>query len=244
MTGRTPSSCSATTWSACRSCATVAGKINVLSGFYKLAKFDRRIVDNPCDGLRRPTVPNESTREHLNRLEMLKLMDAAERIGDYESALITVFCLTGARVGEVCALDAEHVRWQGHYRTLKIRREKGNVSGDVPITPRLSQALDHHLGNRKTGPLFVKRNGERLDRKAAARVIARCCRAAGITKNITPHSLRHSFITAARAAGATNRDLVDSMGYSDDRPLSRYDRERGLLGRHATWNVAAAIEAA
>lgn len=222
--------------------ATVAGKINVLCGFYRLAKIDRRIVDNPCDHLMRPKVPNESSRQGLNRIEMQRLLDAAAELGLQEHALVCVLALLGPRVGEVCALDADSVGWQGSYRTLHLRREKGNRSGNVPLTPRLSRALDLHLGTRTTGALFTKRNGERLDRKAAARILDRCVQAAGITKHITPHSLRHSFITIALNGGANLRDLQNSMGYADARQLTRYDRDKDNLSTHSTWTVAAAVE--
>lgn len=222
--------------------ATVAGKIGVICGFYKLAKIDRRILDNPCDHLRRPKVPNESTRQGLNRLEVQRLLDASMRLGTQEHALICVMALLGPRVGEVCLLDVDDVGWQGSYRTLRLRREKGNRSGLVPLTPRLSMALDHHLGTRTTGSLFTKRNGTRMDRKAAARVLERCVKAAGITKHITPHSLRHTFITIAMNSGAGMRDLQNSMGYADARQLTRYDRDKDNLSSHSTWQVAAAVE--
>lgn len=222
--------------------STVAGKINVVCGFYKLAKVDRRIVDNPCDYLRRPKVPNESSREGLTRIELQQIMDAAGHLGDQEHALICILGLLGPRISEVCHLDATDVGWRGSYRILDLHRAKGNRRGDVPVVPRLSRALEMHLGTRTTGPLFTKRNGDRLDRKAADRIVQRCVAAAGIKKHITPHSFRHSHITIALRQGVSMHDLMNSMGYADGRQLARYDRDKDNLSTHSTWAVAAAVE--
>jgi integrase/recombinase XerD len=61
--------------------------------------------------------------------------------------------------------------------------------------------LDVYLGERITGPIFLGAGGAKMDRYAADRMVKRLARRAGITKSISPHSLRHSFITAALDAG-------------------------------------------
>ena len=61
---------------------------------------------------------------------------------------------------------------------------------------------------------------------------------AGITKRISPHSLRHSFITAALDAGVPLRDVQEAASHADPRTTMRYDRARRSLDRHATYIVA------
>ncbi len=80
--------------------------------------------------------------------------------------------------------------------------------------------------------------GARMDRYAADRTVKRLARRAGVTKRISPHSLRHSFITAALDAGVTLRDVQEAASHSDPRTTMRYDRGRGALDRHATYIVA------
>jgi site-specific recombinase XerD len=53
------------------------------------------------------------------------------------------------------------------------------------------------LAPRTDGPLFLTADGKRLDRHGAARIVRRITRRAGIAKNVSPHTLRHAFITAA-----------------------------------------------
>ena len=62
-------------------------------------------------------------------------------------------------------------------------------------------------GVRLSGPLLLAQSGLRLNRHAATRIVRRLAKKAGITKAITPHSLRHSFITAALDAGVPLRDV-------------------------------------
>ena len=70
------------------------------------------------------------------------------------------------------------------------------------------------------------------------RMVKRLARRAGITKRISPHSLRHSFITAALDAGVPLRDVQEAASHADPRTTMRYDRGRGSLDRHATYIVA------
>ena len=77
-----------------------------------------------------------------------------------------------------------------------------------------------------------------MDRYAADRTVKRLARRAGVTKRISPHSLRHSFITAALDAGVPLRDVQEAASHSDPSTTIRYDRGRGSLDRHATYIVA------
>jgi integrase len=67
---------------------------------------------------------------------------------------------------------------------------------------------------------------------------------AGIDKLVTPHTLRHAFITAALDAGVPLRDVQEAASHADPRTTMRYDRARGTLDRHATYIVAAYVAGA
>ena len=81
----------------------------------------------------------------------------------------------------------------------------------------------------------------RLNRHAATRIVNRLAKGAGITKHISPHSLRHSFITAALDAGVPLRDVQIAARHSDPRTTTRYDRARNNLDRHASCIVTAFV---
>ena len=77
----------------------------------------------------------------------------------------------------------------------------------IPLPPRVGRAVDQAAGGRTSGPLLLTRAGNRMNRHAATRIVTRLAKAAGVTKHISPHSLRHSFITAALDAGVPLRDV-------------------------------------
>ena len=132
---------------------------------------------------------------------------------------------------------------RGH-RTLFIHR-KGNKTATIPLSPRTARALDLYIGERPSGPIFLNHDGtSRLDRHASARIVRRLTKAAGIDKRISPHSLRHSFITAALDAGVPLRDVQEAASHSDPRTTMRYDRGRGSLDRHATYIVSTFVAGA
>jgi hypothetical protein len=92
---------------------------------------------------------------------------------------------------------------------------------------------------------LLNRDGDRrLDRHAATRIVKRLAKRAGIDKRISPHSLRHSFITAALDAGVALRDVQEAASHADPRTTMRYDRARGSLDRHATYIVATFVAGA
>lgn len=225
--------------------ATVANKLNTVCRFYRMAKIDRHIVDNPAEYIRKPSIPRVSTTIGLSRSELLRCLDKAQQTDPQDHALWCVLAFNGLRVGEAMALDVEHLGRVGGYRTIRVTREKGNRDADIPMAPRTSWAIDTMLGSREAGPLFRKRPlGERMDQKAANRIVHRIVKAAGIDKRITPHSLRHTHITLALNAGVPVRDVVNSMGYADARQVSYYDRDKDSLSRNATHMVSAFVEGA
>jgi integrase len=131
---------------------------------------------------------------------------------------------------------------RGH-RTLRITRTGGHRAV-VPLAPRTSRAIDLYLGERERGPIFLGACGGRMDRCVADRTVKRLARQAGISKRISPHSLRRSFIAAALDAGVSLRDVQEAASHADPRTTMRYDRARQSLDRHATYVVAAFVAGA
>jgi hypothetical protein len=101
------------------------------------------------------------------------------------------------------------------------------------------ESMDIDRGQRTSGPILLEVNGRRMDRYAADRTVKRLAKRAGITKRISPHSLRHFSITAALAAGVPLRDVQEAACHADPRTTMRYDRAGQSLDRDATYIVAA-----
>jgi integrase/recombinase XerD len=170
--------------------------------------------------------------------------DTADGLGPpVEHALISLLALNGLRVSEATGADIEHLGLDRGHRTLTITRKGGKVV-TVPLAPRTARAIDLAVGERTDGPVFLGGDGQRLDRHGAGRIVRKTARRAGIAKTVTPHTLRHAFITAAPDAGVPLRDVQEAASHADPRTTMRYDRARGSLDRHATYIVAAYVAGA
>jgi site-specific recombinase XerD len=219
--------------------ATVARRLSTLAGFYAYAADEGLVERSAVARVRRPRVSSESPRLGLDREELTRFLAAASEPRD--AALAHLLALNGLRVSEALGADVSDLGHERGHRTLALTR-KGGRRGTAPLAPRTGEAIDRMLAGRTEGPLFVTRSGKRLDRHAAGKITRRLARAAGIAKSISPHSLRHTFVTAALDAGASLRDVQDAAGHADPRTTRRYDRARHSLDRHPTYAVAAHLE--
>ncbi|MDQ4131354.1 MAG: tyrosine-type recombinase/integrase [Actinomycetota bacterium] len=113
---------------------------------------------------------------------------------------------------------------------------------NVPLPPRLARAIDTAVGERLHGPVLLSRSGQRLDRpETPPESCAGWPAGAGIVKRISPHSLRHSFITTALDARVPLRDVQIAARHADRRTTTRYDQGRNNLDRHASYVVTAFV---
>jgi integrase len=135
-------------------------------------------------------------------------------------ALISLLALNGLRVSEATGADIEHLGLERGHRTLTITHKGGKVV-TIPLAPRTARALDLAIGERTEGPVFLAGDGRRLDRHAAGRIVRKTARGAQIGKHITPHTLRHAFITAALDAGVPLRDVQEAASHNDPRTTMR-----------------------
>jgi integrase/recombinase XerD len=226
-----------------RARATVTRRLSTIAGFYKYAVEEELLDHSPAAHVRRPRVDYESHATALDRNEVGALLVAAGIGPAAEHALISLLALNGLRVSEATGADIEHLGLERGHRTLVITRKGGKVV-TIPLAPRTARAIDLAIGERTGGPLFLAADGKRLDRHDAARVVRRATRRAGITKQVSPHTLRHAFITAALDAGVPLRDVQEAASHADPRTTMRYDRARTSLDRHATYIVATYIAGA
>src|SRR5580658_5073657 len=220
-----------------RARATVTRRLCTIAGFYRYAVEEELIDHSPAAHVRRPRVDYESHAVALDRNELGALLVAAGIGSPAEHALISLLALNGLRVSEATGADIGHLGLERGHRTLVITRKGGKVV-TIPLAPRTARAIDLATGERTEGPMFLGGNGKRLDRHGAARIVRRVTRRAGIAKKVSPHTLRHAFITAALDAGVPLRDVQDAASHADPRTTMRYDRARTSLDRHATYIVA------
>jgi integrase/recombinase XerD len=222
--------------------STVGRRLSAIGGFYSYGEDEGLIDRSPVKRVKRPRASNESQRLGVDRDQLRALLDVAEQDGPRSHALVCLLGLNGLRVSEALGVDIADLNIERGHRTLGLRR-KGGKRQTAPLAPRTSTAIDALTHGRDDGPIFVTRSGRRLDRRAAQKIVRRLARQAGITHSVSPHSLRHGFVTCALDAGVALRDVQDAAGHADPRTTRRYDRGRYSLDRHATYAVAQAVAA-
>ena len=181
-----------------RARATVTRRLCTIAGLYKYAVEEELLEHSPAAHVRRPRLDYESHAVALDRNELGALLVAAGLGPPLEHALISLLALNGLRVSEATGADIEQLGLERGHRTLTITRKGGKVV-TIPLAPRTARAIDLAVGERTDGPAFLAADGRRLDRHGAGRIVRKTARRAGIGKAVTPHTLRHAFITAAQA---------------------------------------------
>ena len=210
-----------------RARATITRRLCTVAGFYRYAVEEELLDHSPAAHVHRPRLDYESHATGLDRNELGALLVAAGHGPPAEHALISLLALNGLRVSEATGADIEALGLERGHRTLGIVR-KGGKKVTIRLAPRTARAIDLAIGERCEGPLFLRGDGQRLDRHGAGRIVRRVARRAGIAKPIGPHTLRHAFITAAQI-GRIASDA--SFGRSRERLLPAAQRA-ALQRRH------------
>ena len=221
----------------------MARRLCTVAGFYRYAVEEELLEHSPAVHVRRPRLDYESHVTGLDRNELGSLLVAAGLGPAVEHALVSLLALNGLRVSEATGANIEALGLERGHRTLTILRKGGKVV-TIPLAPRTARAVDLAVGERREGPIFLAADGSRLDRHGAGRIVRRVARRAGIAKLVSPHTLRHAFITAALDAGVPLRDVQEAASHADPRTTMRYDRARVSLDRHATYIVATFVAGA
>ena len=226
-----------------RSRATIARRLGTITCFYRYAEPEGMIEHSPAVHVRRPRLDYESHAVGLDRNELGAMLVVAGLAGGRDHALIALLAMNGLRVSEAIGADIEQLGLERGHRTLTVVR-KGGKTVTMPMAPRTARTVDLAIGERLEGPILLGNDGQRLDRHAAAPIVRRIAKAAGINKRVGPHTLRHGFITAALDARVPLRDVQQAASHADPRTTMRYDRARVSLDRHATYIVATFIAGA
>ena len=223
--------------------ATIGRRLSTVAGFYRYCVEEELLTHNPAANVRRPRLRQESTMSGLDRNELGAFLVQAGLSGTRDHALACLLALNGLRVSEALDADVTDLGLERGHHTLRVNC-KGGKTVIIPLAPRTARTVYLAVGERNEGPIFTTDTGERMNRHQAARVVRRLAKWAGIDKKVSPHSLRHSFITAALDAGVALRDVQEAASHADPRTTMRYDRARHSLDRHATYIVATFVAGA
>ena len=195
----------------------------ILSGvrsFFGYLQADGRRDDDPTELLESPQVgshlPEVLSTEEVDRLE--QSLDLSKPEGQRNRAIIEVLFSCGLRVSELVQLKLSNLYMDEQYVRVK---GKGSKERLVPLSERAIKELnlwfyDRNLLDIKPGEedyVFLNRRGAHLTRTMILIMIKRQAAEAGITKTISPHTLRHSFATALLEGGADLRVIQALLGH-------------------------------
>jgi integrase/recombinase XerD len=228
---------------------TIARRVSAVSSWYEYLLTLDEAPANPVKAVKRPRIdPDFSPTFGPDKEQAKAVMRTAREHGTTAEVLVSLMLHSGLRSTETVALDMPHVTEQNGHRVVRIIG-KGDKPAFVPLSPPTAAAVNRLRVNRAerlavdiadlAGPLLLDQNGKRLTRQAAADLIGRLGRRAGLPRELTPHGLRHAFVTLGLDAGVSLRRMQDSARHKDPRTTRRYDRNRNQLDEHAAYAVAA-----
>lgn len=160
----------------------------------------------------------------LTQEEAIRLIDSASNL--FHRAMLMTLYSTGMRRAELCHLKVEDI--DSTRMIIHIRHGKRNRDRDVPLSPKLLETLrEYWLWMKPKTYLFPgTKNGWRADKPITPKVLWEACReaaqAAGISKDVRPHLLRHSFATHQVENGADLPTVQLLLGHSDLKATSIY----------------------
>src|SRR5262249_9760184 len=151
-----------------------------------------------------------------------RILAEAFRATPRDGLLLRFLFESAVRVSELSRLDVTDVEFSE--RTLRIRQGKGSKDRLVLFTPDLGQLLQVHLDGRPHGPLFASNRGTRLSVRRIQSIVRGAAHRAGVHKEISPHTLRHTWATLARNAGLPLDTVQLLLGHESPRTTEIYSR--------------------
>lgn len=201
---------------------TASRELVAIKSFYHFLQARLDIPHNPTTDIASPRLwhrlPDALSRAEVEHL--LQAPDTATPIGKRDAALLEMLYATGLRASELVGLAPENVNTVGGY--LRVRG-KGDKERLIPIGELASVQLEDYFLNgrpkllkgRQATHLFVNRAARGLTRQGLWKIVKKYVAQVGISRAISPHTLRHSFATHLLEGGADLRSLQHLLGHAD-----------------------------
>jgi len=202
---------------------TLARKVAAAKSFFKFMVAEGSLKDNPTQNVASPNV-GRLLPKPISHSKAMKLLEQPSKLSTPEakrdSAMLTLLYASGMRVSELMSLNVGDVDTEGDFvRCLG----KGRKERLIPIARMASLALQKYLEEARPQiarrddekALFLNRRGDRLTRQGFWQILKGYAKAAGLSEEITPHTLRHSFATHMLSGGADLRSVQELLGHAN-----------------------------
>lgn len=208
--------------------STIARHLVSLKTFFRYLVLEAVLTDSAVDLVGSPKLwqklPAVLSPEAVNRL--LAAPSQVDRYPLRDRALLSVMYATGCRTSETIGLTLDRVHLDEGYCRV---HGKGNKERLVSLNPVALAALEAYfrherpkLARSDSAPVFLSRSGKPLTRVMVWMLVKRYAARVGISKQVSPHTLRHSFATHMLAGGAEIRALQELLGHASIRTTQVY----------------------
>lgn len=204
-----------------RSNATITRMTASLRCYFQFLMSIDVVTENPMSGVKNvkadKKLPEILTGKEIDLL--LAQPDETDAKGCRDKAMLELLYATGIRVSELIGLNIDDINFEvGVIRCVGNKNERV-----IPLYHSALNCVEVYVKrvryvtvmDRKERALFVNMNGQRLTRQGFWKIIKQYSKSAGIKKDITPHTLRHSFAAHLLENGAQLKDIQQMLGHSD-----------------------------
>ena len=204
-----------------KSAASISRSVASIKNLYNLAVMDGTISENPARCIKieksEKKLPQILTGQEVELL--LSQPQCTDFKGYRDKAMLELLYATGIRVSELISLNVDHVNISAGF----IRCGVSGKERIIPLYPAAVRALRVYIteirpqmiADAAEPSLFVNVNGERMTRQGFWKIVKSYQEKAHIEKQITPHTLRHSFAAHLLENGADLRSIQEMLGHSD-----------------------------
>lgn len=199
--------------------STIARRMSAIRQFYKVLHRDGVLTSDPARDAVVPRVYRDRSESlYIDAEAMRAFIEAAREESPDVYVLITLMLGLGLRVSEACSTNVEQFRSE----TLPIKG-KGGRHEAMPLPPEIVKVV--MSTGRDSGPVAVRKDGNRMDRRTAYRLVKKVAAKAGV-EDASPHDLRAAYITAALDEGLDIYKVQDMARHASPATTELYDRAR------------------
>lgn len=207
-----------------KSAATITRTLASVRGFYQFLMLDGKIDINPAKSIKLERIEKKNPEILTNKeiRQLLSMPNINEAKGARDKGMLELLYATGIRVSELINLDIQDIRCTSNERGEVICRS-GRGTRTIPMHSYAAEAMNYYINNVRPkllsadsgDALFINLNGSRLTRQGFWKIVKTYSEMAKIKKEITPHTLRHSFAMHLYQNGASLQDLQAMLGHAD-----------------------------
>ena len=197
--------------------------ISSIRTYYKFLSAEGKMKDNPAQLLDTPKVPqklpNVLTIQEIDMI--LSIIPNNKPMSLRDLAIFEMMYSCGLRVTELCDFKTTDILWDSEM--IRVQG-KGDKQRFIPVGPIAHDNLNNYLNNERpsladknhnVSEVFLSKNGLKLTRMMIWVLLKKWTEASGLEKEVSPHTLRHSFATHLLEGGADLRSVQEMLGHTD-----------------------------